>query len=168
MSLYCHGSPDCGPVGQSAEFSLSHNKAAAAQTWGLAATATAITTATTTSSTSSSVAAAAAAKTATGAAAPTASSGGLSTSEKAGMGVGVAVGVIVVGAVVWFCVMGARRRRREGHMGAGSAKGMSERRYAGGSGWMGPPRQEMDGEGRMNELQGTPQAELSSVMSPVR
>ena len=89
------------------------------------------------------------------------------------MGVGVAVGVIVAGAVVWFCVMGARRRRREGQMGAGSggvwaSKGMSERRYAGGSGWMEPPRQEMDGEGRMNELQGTPQAELSSVMSPVR
>ena len=129
MSLYCHGSPDCGPVGQSAEFSLSHNKAAAAQTWGLAATAsigeaapTATATAikTTTSSTSSSSSVVAAAKTATGAAAPTASSGGLSTSEKAGMGVGVAVGVIVVGAVVWFCVMGAARRRREGHMGAGS------------------------------------------------
>ncbi|KAF6232077.1 hypothetical protein HO173_009671 [Letharia columbiana] len=33
-SLYCHGSPACGPVGQSPEFALLHNNAAAAQTWG--------------------------------------------------------------------------------------------------------------------------------------
>lgn len=35
-------------------------------------------------------------------------------------------------------------------------------------GWVEPPRLELGGEARMNESQGTPQADLSSVASLVR
>ncbi|KAL9073860.1 MAG: hypothetical protein Q9161_002692 [Pseudevernia consocians] len=106
MSLYCHGSPDCGPVSASPDFSLLHNHAAAAQTWGLSATASIGTAA---------------------AAAPTATVTSSSTSSRA------------------------------------AAKTAKES-----ASWVGPSRIEMSGEGRLNELQGTPQAELSSVASPVR
>ena len=187
MSLYCHGSPDCGPARQSPEFSLLHNHAAAAQTWGLAATAsigkpTAAATSASLPSTTGSLAAAktaGAAVTGTGTATATAqaSSGGLSAGTKAGIGIGVALGVVVVLAALWFCV--ARARRRRGRLGdtatddgLGAPKTMmvmmGEGQDAVPSGWDGEVRHEMGGEGKVNELQGTPQAELSSVASPVR
>ena len=191
MSLYCHGSPDCGPARQSPEFSLLHNHAAAAQTWGLAATAsigkpTAAATSASLPSTTGSLAAAktaGAAVTATGTATATAtataraSSGGLSAGTKAGIGIGLALGFVVVLAALWFCV--ARARRRRGTLwdtatddGLGAPKTMmmmmGEGQDAVSSGWDGEVRHEMGGEGKVNELQGTPQAELSSVASPVR
>ncbi len=189
MSLYCHGSPDCGPVGPSPEFSLLHNHAAAAQTWGLSATASigkaaaAAPTGTSTSSTPTS--SLAAAKTAAGSAsasvtkasalaaatATASASGGLSAGAKAGIGVGVALGIIAVVAALLFCVMRARRKGWGGETAAdalGAPKVMSELENATQPGWVGPDLHEMGGEGRMNELQGTPQAELSSVASPVR
>ena len=188
MSLYCHGSPDCGPVGASPEFSLLHNHAAAAQTWGLSATASigkaaaAAPTATVTSSSTSSLAAAKTAQksasasvteavtTRTATAALQAGSG-LSVGAKAGIGVGVAVGAIAVLAALCFCVVRARGRPRRGEMSAdalGAPEMMSEQEYTTRPGGVGPSRHEMSGEGRLNELQGTPQAELSSVASPVR
>lgn len=182
MSLYCHGSPECGPVVKSPEFSLLHNQAAAAQTWGLSATASigkaTATAATYTSSTSSSASSLTAKKTAagsasaavTGTATPQAS-GGLSAGAKAGIGIGVALSAVAVVAALWFCVMRARRRGRlrgTAPDGFGTPEMMGEQRYSTHQGWMGPTRHEMSGEAKMNELQGTPQAELSSVASPVR
>ena len=174
---------------QSPEFSLLHSHAAAAQTWGLAATAsigkpTAAATSTSSPSTTSSLAAAktasaAATGTGTGTATARVSSGGgsLSAGVKAGIGVGVALGVVAVLAALWFCVVRARRRR--GRLadtatddGLGAPKMMmmmtGEGQDAVPSGWEGEVRHEMGGEGKVNELQGTPQAELSSVASPVR
>ncbi len=98
-------------------------------------------------------------------------SGGLSAGAKAGIGVGVALGIIAVVAALWFCVMRARRKGRGGETATdalGAPKVMSELDNATQPGWVGPDLHEMGGEGRMNELQGTPQAELSSVASPVR
>lgn len=182
MSLYCHDSPDCGPVRPSPEFSLLHNQAAAAQTWGLAATAsigkpTAAVTSTSSPSTTSSLAAAKTAGsavtgtgtgtgpgTATARASSGGDGGGLSTGAKAGIGIGVALGVVAVLAALWFCVVRARRRR--GRLGAPKTMMMmGEGQDAVPSGW---DRHEMSGEGKVNELQGTPQAELSSVANPVR
>ncbi|KAM0800756.1 hypothetical protein BDR22DRAFT_232743 [Usnea florida] len=191
MTLYCHNSSDCGPRGQSPEFALAHNNAAAAQTWGLAATASvgkavaATATGTTTSSTATS-SFSAAAKTAsatagnaavetgatgTGPAIPIESHEGLSVSAKAGIGVGVAVGAVVVVALLWICMakthgMGMGRRNRETAFGVPEMMGGQE--YVRHGGWVEQPRHEMGGEGRIDELQGTPQAELSSVASPVR
>ena len=193
MTLYCHNSSDCGPRGQSPEFALAHNNAAAAQTWGLAATASvgkavAATGTTTTTSSSTTSSSSAAAKTAsatagnaavvtgetgagTGPAIPSASHGGLSVGAKAGIGVGVAVGAVVVVALLWFLVaktrgMGTGRRDRGTPFGVPEMMGGQE--YARHAGWVEQPRHEMSGEGRIDELQGTPQAELSSVASPVR
>lgn len=196
MSLYCNNDsdPHCQPTGHpSPEFSLLHNHADVAQTWGLSATkelgkAAATSTSATGTGTGSATETLAAAKTAartpaasasaTGSA-PTetaksqGSSSGLSTGAKAGIGVGIAVGAIAVIAAVWICVARAMRKGREGDErtgrdGLGGPKMMSELEYSGHPSWVGPPRQEMDGEGRMGELGGTPQAELSSVASPVR
>lgn len=190
MSLYCNSNsdPQCQPAGHpSPEFSLLHNHAAAAQTWGLSATkevgkAAATSTSGIATGTGTGTETPAAAKTAaasastarsavTGTATATPSGGGLSTGAKAGIGVGVAVGAIVGFAAVGLIVVRARSKRREGITGRDGSRGpkmMSELGYSGHPGWMGPPRQEMDGEGKRGELGGTPQAELSSVASPVR
>lgn len=176
-SLYCHGSPACGPVGQSPEFALLHNHAAAAQTWGLSATASvgkAPAAAPTATSASSPVAAQSASASVTTSAvegtatATTRASGGLGAGAKAGIGVGVALGAVAVVAALGFCVLKARRRGRMALGGLGVPEMMSGQRYRTHSGWVEPSRHEMDGQVRMNELQGTPQAELSSVASPVR
>lgn len=103
--------------------------------------------------------------------ATTRASGGLGAGAKAGIGVGVALGAVAVGAALGFCTVRARRRGREGRMalgGRGVPEMMSGQRYTTHPGWVEPSRHEMDGQVRMNELQGTPQAELSSVASPVR
>ena len=96
--------------------------------------------------------------------------GGLSEGAKAGIHVGVVVGAIVGIGALWFFVMRAMRRSwGPAADGLGLPKVMSEQRHTVGGGWVEPPpRQEMDGAARRNELQGTPQAELGDGASSAR